>query len=611
MISSGKIQRDNRGCPYSPEFSDIYASRDGAYQQARFVFLGGCGLPERWQGKDQFAILENGFGLGTNFLTVLRAWREDPQRCERLLYTAIEGFPLSAQDLERYCSVELKTEAKELAEKWPVLTPGVHQIFFDEGKVVLTLYFSEALQAAKQLACSFDAFFPDGFSPKKNPAMWQPKLLKSLAAHAREGSVLSTWCVASDVRRSFMESGFDVQKTLGFGHKSQMTVGRYAPRFSYRRAALPFDRPKRVPRSVLVIGAGLAGAAAAERLHARGLNVTIIDASFVPAGGASAIRWGVAHAQPSADDNFLFRLSRSGLFMLQDTLKRYPGYSELNGLFQMARDVEELARWQHWFERGKPFHFPRTFLRLADTEEVLERLGYQPRFGGLMHGGAGIVSIATWVRERVNRLRTPEILNMRVDRLERQNGLWTAFDTFGVPIASAESAVLSAAHDSARLSGLPISLDQWKGRLTLLSREATAGFEGAVTGPGYLIHAPDGWCGVGATYESADKQLEAAQAHSKNLSHMQGLFPRMPKAQGLGFYEGFRCVASDRRPVIGKVPHAEDLYMSCAMGSRGSVFCEIGARLIEAEMFGEPAPIEADLIKGLQPERLLSEEKNV
>lgn len=140
---------------------------------------------------------------------------------------------------------------------------------------------------------------------------------------------------------------------------------------------------------------------------------------------------------------------------------------------------------------------------------------------------------------------------------ERQNGLWTAFDTFGVPIASAESVVLCAAHDSARLSGLPISLDQWKGRLTLLSPEATAGFEGAVTGPGYLIHAPDGWCGVGATYESADKQLEAAQAHSKNLSHMQGLFPQMPKAQGLGFYEGFRCVASDRRPVIGKVPHAE------------------------------------------------------
>ena len=65
-IVQGKISLDDRGCAYSPEFGDVYASKDGAYEQSRFVFLGGTQLPERWQGRDQFTIVENGVGLGTN-----------------------------------------------------------------------------------------------------------------------------------------------------------------------------------------------------------------------------------------------------------------------------------------------------------------------------------------------------------------------------------------------------------------------------------------------------------------------------------------------------------------------------------------------------------------
>ena len=38
------------GVPYSPAFDDVYHSRDGAFGQARHVFLGGNGLPQRWQG---------------------------------------------------------------------------------------------------------------------------------------------------------------------------------------------------------------------------------------------------------------------------------------------------------------------------------------------------------------------------------------------------------------------------------------------------------------------------------------------------------------------------------------------------------------------------------
>ena len=36
------------GVPYSEAYGDVYHSADGGLAQSRHVFLGGNGLPERW-----------------------------------------------------------------------------------------------------------------------------------------------------------------------------------------------------------------------------------------------------------------------------------------------------------------------------------------------------------------------------------------------------------------------------------------------------------------------------------------------------------------------------------------------------------------------------------
>ena len=50
-IAQGKISLDDRGCAYSPEFGDVYASKDGAYEQSRFCFLAETGCPREMAGK--------------------------------------------------------------------------------------------------------------------------------------------------------------------------------------------------------------------------------------------------------------------------------------------------------------------------------------------------------------------------------------------------------------------------------------------------------------------------------------------------------------------------------------------------------------------------------
>ena len=68
------------GSPYSPRFGDRYRSELGGLNQAREVFLKGCGLPAAWAGQPQWTILETGFGLGLNFLVTWAAWKADPLR---------------------------------------------------------------------------------------------------------------------------------------------------------------------------------------------------------------------------------------------------------------------------------------------------------------------------------------------------------------------------------------------------------------------------------------------------------------------------------------------------------------------------------------------------
>ena len=69
------------GTPFSHRFNDRYHSDvNRGLDQAKEVFLHGCGLPAAWASQPQWRILETGFGLGLNFLTTWQAWRDDPLR---------------------------------------------------------------------------------------------------------------------------------------------------------------------------------------------------------------------------------------------------------------------------------------------------------------------------------------------------------------------------------------------------------------------------------------------------------------------------------------------------------------------------------------------------
>jgi tRNA U34 5-methylaminomethyl-2-thiouridine-forming methyltransferase MnmC len=73
-----------------------------------------------------------------------------------------------------------------------------------------------------------DCWYLDGFSPAKNPELWERNLMNAVYEKTRSGGTAATYTAAGFVRRNLMEAGFDVERVKGFGRKRHMSVARKA-----------------------------------------------------------------------------------------------------------------------------------------------------------------------------------------------------------------------------------------------------------------------------------------------------------------------------------------------------------------------------------------------
>ncbi|MEZ5663874.1 MAG: tRNA (5-methylaminomethyl-2-thiouridine)(34)-methyltransferase MnmD [Burkholderiaceae bacterium] len=228
------------GQPRSPRFGDVYRSLgedgQGGLAQARHVFLAGCGLGAadggaliraQWHGRDAWRVLENGFGLGLNFLATWLAWQLDPGRPRRLFYEATEAWPPTADDIRRSAApfAAVAGLGHALASQWETLQSH-GTLALADGSVLLRLHTGSAQTVLAGLEPPFDSVFLDGFSPKRNPDMWTPTLLHRIGELTRPGGLAATWCVARSVRDALASAGFQVDRRPGLPPKRHCLVAR-------------------------------------------------------------------------------------------------------------------------------------------------------------------------------------------------------------------------------------------------------------------------------------------------------------------------------------------------------------------------------------------------
>ncbi|MBS7778547.1 FAD-dependent 5-carboxymethylaminomethyl-2-thiouridine(34) oxidoreductase MnmC [Acidovorax sp. CCYZU-2555] len=632
------------GTPYSPRFSDRYHSENGGLDQARQVFFAGCGLPAAWADAAQWRILETGFGFGLNFLVTWAAWKADPARPRQLHFVSIEAYPVTQDDMRRAMPQDptLRPLAEQLAAQFWGLLPGVHRLSFENGQVQLTLYIGDAQAQLRQQMPTVDSVYLDGFSPARNPEIWDAQTLKAVARCCRRGTRLASWTIARAVRDALAENGFEVKKVPGVPPKRDNLQALFNPRWEPRRRADAWSQPPELPptdaRRCIVIGGGIAGASAAFQLARRGWRVDVLDRAEAPAAGASGLPAGLFAPHVSPDDSLLSRLSRSGVraTLQQAQALLTPGQDWLHcgvlehrvesgdGLIGLPREWQlEGANAAPAAARPHPGH---DWSRPADgAQRALA--GLDAGDAACWHAQAGWIRPAQLVRAL---LAQPGIRwngQCHVAQLRREGLDWQLLDAQGALLGAAPLVVIAGGHGSDQLLPADWPLQRMRGQVswgeqTDIADNALPPFP--VNGKGSLVpniplggpEADRGWF-MGSTFErdidilppSAEDQ---ATAHAANAQRLQALLPNKAAALAAAFtatphlWAGVRLAAQDRLPLVGPVDpvHQPGLWTCTAMGARGITLALLCSELLAARLHDEPLPLDARLAQALSTQRL-------
>ncbi len=605
----------------APAFDDVYHSADGGIAQSTNVFLGGNALPERWLNQPAFQILETGFGIGLNFLVTWNAWRHTAHNPDaRLHFVSLEKFPLSRTDLAQVLApyTILSPLSAALLAAWPPLVAGFHQLKFEEGRVNLTLILGDIQETLPQLAMAADAIFLDGFSPEKNPQMWDDWVIRHVARQTAYQGTLATWCVAGAVRRSLEAHGFTVWRRPGFGRKRERLEGRFdrIPEDAFRRMVTSSRNPvlARIhhqpvtTRRAMIIGAGVAGCLMAERLAQQGWQIDLFDRHAGPAVEASGNPAGILRPVLSRDDNLASRLSRAAFFQTLHTLQRLQARTGIirhkqSGVLVLAQDEVQAA-----LQRSVIGHhgYAQDYVQFLEPDEAQALSGiavnwggwYFPQGGWLDPGSLCAAALRAGAPLIQSHWQTP------VARIEK-TGNWRVLDARGQCLAQAPILILALgahAQTLAQTAKLPIAL--FRGQITQVAHDPFPPQTPVLCQDGYVIPGLDRGLCIGATYDS-DQEAEPRHASTlENLERLKRLVPGWasdlhPTVDRVGF----RSVCRDRMPLVGPLSLEDGLYSVMGMGSRGLIWSSMAAELITAELSGAPLPLEKDLIRAISPGR--------
>ena len=212
---------DHGAVPVSTQFDDPYYSLSGGLAETRHVFLAGNDLPARFAA--DFHIAELGFGTGLNLLTTWAMW-DAAGAPGHLTFTSFEAFPMAPTDMARALKAfpEVAAHATDLLSRWTPASGPIHLT----DTLTLDVIIGDARKTLPTWDGHADAWFLDGFSPAKNPALWEPGLLTQVYAHTAPGGTAATYSAAGHVRQSLTDAGFAVTRVPGFGRKRHMTKAR-------------------------------------------------------------------------------------------------------------------------------------------------------------------------------------------------------------------------------------------------------------------------------------------------------------------------------------------------------------------------------------------------
>ena len=532
-------------------------------------------LQDHWRGRTRYTVFDNEHGDGSRFAALVEAWRADPQRPARLHVVALTNR----------------------------LQPGFHRIPQADAGLTLDLLAAPLETALAELNARPDRIYLHGAQGTD--------FVRPLARLTALGAWLES-------------SGLDPNQQAALAAQGFAFDGAGAL-FSTRKPRLP-STPE-PDRRALVLGAGLAGCAAAASLCARGWQVTLVERHSQVAMEASGNLAGIFMPLLSRDDNIPTRLTRAAYLYALRLWQQLGGIGRAFdgaqcGVLQLSRDAGHAAVSRTIAGEGK---LPSEFARWLEPPAAEALLGLPAPDGGWLFPQGGWARpgsvcealLASCGERLTRRFGAGDVV------LERAGDEWIVRGPDGIHHGQAPTVVLASGVGARHMAHtLALPLQALRGQVTHLAPEHAPQLPLVLCREAYLTPSAHGVTCAGATYDLDDDPQLRSASQEENVARLRGLVSDPQAAAGapLAGRVGFRCVAPDRLPLVGGLPdfaavgaterlrdvaRHPGLYGLLGYASRGLIWAPLAAELLAARLEGEPLPIEMSLVDALDPARFV------
>ena len=659
MPNYNKITFQADGSPYSENFNDIYFDTESGYQQSEHVFLNGNNIAEALvNASEEFTIAETGFGTGLNFLLTLKLYQtlSKDKALPLLHFISTEKYPLTKAQLSKslLCFNELSDESAQLVKQYPDTPDNEINGSFFGGKVKLTLLLKDATEAFSTLSIPkqgrkpalglINAWFLDGFSPAKNPEMWQTALFEQMARLSKPQATLSTFTIAGFIRRGLEDVGFRLSKKSYQGNKNEILIGQYQQnKLNGRGYQIRPSITK--PQHVSIIGGGIASACAAYLLTQKGIKVTLYCKDVKVAQGASSNAIGAVfpliHQQ--LDDISLFYQTAYTFalrFYKNLTKKGYKYSHDWCGLLEISYK-ESLQKRQNEFKVNNPW--PAKLLHSVNKDEASQHANIPLKHGGLYYPESGWIAPQELVEQLLmaasdtNRLRIETSTSVKTLK-QRASKSWQLMTNKGN--FSASVVIYCGGAEAINLPIInKLPLTSVRGQITSMKTNSNIGkLKTVICHKGYLTPANKDIHCIGATF---DKNSVDIAPHDKddefNLAMFAKCLPDIATEVAKWSTKDIftrkarlRCMTPDHLPMVGAMPEialhksayahlskdknwkfnqaapsVENLYILTGLGARGLCTAPLLAEILTADLTGEPYPVTSEMLFNLSPNRFI------
>ncbi|NQY88068.1 MAG: bifunctional tRNA (5-methylaminomethyl-2-thiouridine)(34)-methyltransferase MnmD/FAD-dependent 5-carboxymethylaminomethyl-2-thiouridine(34) oxidoreductase MnmC [Colwellia sp.] len=674
MNNRAKLIFQSDGTPYSEQFNEIYFDSKSGYQKNKKIFIHGNNISNRLQqSNDSFMIAETGFGTGLNFLLTLQSYQElqvnfPNKNFGKLTFISIEKFPLSKAQLAKSLKAlpQLRVFTELLLAQYPELESNKEQVtelnasFFD-GKVSLKIIIDDAAQGLSKIKTNnmglVDAWYLDGFSPAKNPAMWSKQVFSEIGRLSKDQASIATFTVADFVKIHLQKIGYSVEKKSYNGDREQILTGIFQQNPNTTKG-YQLRRKITKPQYVSIIGGGIASACAAYALTKQGIKVTLYCKDNTLAQGASsnaiAALYPLLHQQD--DDISLFYQQafwRAKALYTEVTERGFDFPHSWCGLLEVAYKESIVKRQKKFNELAT---WPKTLIHQIGAEQASKIANITLNNGGLFMPNAGWIAPQPLVKQMINAAKATGRLkiktNILVNKIEQVQPTETQtqkervhwrlvtnkgdFDASVLVVCGGGEMI-----NTDFIKQLPFSVVQ--GQVTSMKTNSSIkALSTVICHKGYLTPISSdsqhqGIHCIGATFKKNNTSTIATKEDDKfNLAMLERCLPDLAKEinwteQDISTSKArLRCMTPDHMPMVGAMPdiqkHIEtyphlakdrnwkynqaapvvkNLYLMMGFGARGLCSAPLAADILTADLCGTPYPVDNNMLFNLSPNRFV------